>query len=122
MPPQNLPCAELLRGHWDELKAEAAAQHKPVFAVSSLMALSAISRTPDTLLRLARAANKAVWRTRQLFGAPLLAHYSETLRNIRERGYAAYSADEFRPYLLAAACQFSPTNPSWPDRLIKRPR
>jgi hypothetical protein len=119
IPPQNLPSAELLRGHWDELKAEAAAQHKPVFALSSLMALSAISRTPDTLLRLARAANKAVWRTGQLFGGPLLAHYSETLRNIRQRGYAAYWAEEFRPYLRAAAAQFSPAHRSLTDRLMR---
>src|SRR6202158_3012096 len=119
IPPQHLPSAELVRGHWEELKAEAAAQHKPVFALSSLMALSAISRTPDTLLRLARAANKAVWRTGQLFGGPWLAHYSEALRNIRERGYAAYWADEFRPYLRAAADQFLHAHRSWTDRLMK---
>src|ERR1700687_1767865 len=119
IPPQHLPFAELVRGHWEALKAEAAAQHKPVFALSSLMALSAISRTPDTLLRLARAANKAVWRTGQLFGGPWLAHYSETLRNIRERGYAAYWADEFRPYLRAAADQFLHAHRSWTDRLMK---
>jgi len=119
IPPQNLPSIELLRTHWEELKAEAAAQHKPVFAISSLMALSAISRTPDTLLRLARAANKAAKRTGQLFGGPLLAHYSETLRSIRQRGYAAYWADEFRPYLRAAAGQFSPTHRSWTDRLMR---
>jgi hypothetical protein len=118
IPPQNLPPAELLRGHWEELKEEAAAQHKSVFALSSLMALSAISRTPDTLLRLARAANKAAWRTGQLFGGPLLTHYSETLRNIRERGYGAYWADEFRPYLRAAADQFSPAHRSLTDRLM----
>jgi hypothetical protein len=117
IPPQNLPSAELVRGQWDELKAEAAAQQKTVFVVSSLMALSAISRTPDTLVRLARAANKAVWRTGQMFGGPLLAHYSDTLRNIRDRGYAAYWADEFRPYLRAAAGQFSPGHRSLTDRL-----
>jgi len=119
IPPQNLPSADLLRRHWEELKAEAAAQHKPVFALSSLMALSAISRTPDTLLRLARAANKAAWRTGQLFGGPLLEHYSATLRNIQKRGYAAYWADEFRPYLRAAAGQFSPAHRSLTDRLMR---
>lgn len=119
IPPQNLPSIELLRTHWEELKAEAAAQNKPVFAISSLMALSAISRTPDTLLRLALAANKAARRTGQLFGGPLLAHYSETLRSIRQRGYAAYWADEFRPYLRAAAGQFSPAHRSWTDRLMR---
>ncbi len=119
IPPRNLPSPELLRRRWEELQAEAVAQNRSVFAVSSLMALSAISRSPDTLRRLTRAANRAVWRTGQLLGGGLLDHYSQTLRNIRERGYAAYWADEFRPYLRAAAGQFSPDHPSMTDRLLR---
>ncbi|HEV2687932.1 MAG TPA: hypothetical protein VGV35_05235, partial [Bryobacteraceae bacterium] len=120
IPPRNLPSADLVRRHWDELKSEAAAQNRSVFALSSLVAISAISRTPDNLLRLTRAANRAVWRTGQFFGGGLLEHYSQTLRDIRERGYAQYWADEFRPYLRAAAAQFSPKHLSLTDRLLKR--
>jgi len=119
IPPRNLPSADLVRRHWDELKTEAAAQNRSVYALSSLVALSAISRTPDTLLRLTRAANRAVWRTGQLFAGGFLEHYSQTLRDIHEQGYAAYWGQEFRPYLRAAAGQFSPEHPALTDRLLK---
>jgi len=69
-------------------------------------------------LRLTRAANRAVWRTGQLFAGGLLEHYSQTLRDIRERGYAQYWADEFRPYLRAAAGQFSPSHGSLTEKLL----
>jgi len=118
IPPSNLPSPDLVRRYWDELKAEAAAQDRSVFALSSLVALAAISRTPDNLLRLTRAANRAVWRTGQLFAGGLLEHYSQTLHDIRERGYAQYWADEFRPYLRAAAGQFSPSHGSLTEKLL----
>jgi hypothetical protein len=118
IPPRNLPSAELIRRHWDELKLEAATQNRSVFQLSSIMAVSAIARTPETLLRLARAANRAVWRTGQLFAGSVLEHYSHTLRDIRERGYAAYWSEAFRPYLRAAAGQFSPDHSSLTDRLL----
>jgi len=120
IPPRNLPSAEIVRRHWDELKLEAAAQNRSVFQLSSIMAVSAIARTPETLLKLARAANRAVWRTGQLFAGSVLEHYSHTLRDIRERGYAAYWAEAFRPYLRAAAEQFSPGHSSLTDRLLDR--
>ena len=119
IPPRNLPSAELVRRHWDELKLEAAAQNRTVFQLSSIMAVSAITHAPETLLRLARAANRAVWRTGQLFAGSVLEHYSHTLRDIRERGYAAYWAEAFRPYLRAAADQFSPKHRSLTDRFLR---
>ena len=119
IPPRNLPSAQLIRGQWDEFKTEAAAQNQSVFQLSSMMAVAAISRTPQTLLRLARAANRAVWRTGQLFAGPVLNHYSQTLRKIQERGHAAYWADEFRPYLRAAAGQFSPKHRSLTARWLR---
>ena len=61
------------------------------------------SRTPENLLRLGRAANRAVWRTGQMLASGLLDHYSQTLLDIRERGFAAYWAEQFRPYVRAAA-------------------
>ncbi len=119
IPPRNLPSPELVRRHWEELKEEARRQNRSVFALSSLMALAAVSRAPDNLRRLARAANRAVWHTGQMLAEGLLDHYSQTLRDIRERGYAAYWADQFRPYLRAAAGQFSPKHRSLTDRLLR---
>jgi hypothetical protein len=120
IPPRNLPSPELLRRHWDELKREAAVQNRPVFELSSMIAVSAISRVPETLVRLVRAANRAAWRTGQLLAGGLLDHYSQTLREIHERGYAAYWAEQFRPYLRAAAAQFSPKHRSLTGRLLRK--
>jgi hypothetical protein len=119
IPPRNLPSAQLIRRHWDDLKQTAAAQNRSVFELSSVMAIAAVSRAPESLLRLARAANRAVWRTGQLFAAGWFTHYSETLREIGERGYAAYWAEEFRPYLRAAAEQFSPKHRSLTARWLR---
>lgn len=119
IPPRNLPSAELVRRHWEELKFEAAAQNRTVFQLSSMMAVSAVARAPETLLRLGRAANRAVWRTGQLFAGKVLEDYSQTLREIHERGYTAYWGDAFRPYLRAAAGQFSPKHRSLTGRLLR---
>jgi hypothetical protein len=119
IPPRNLPSAQLIRRHWEDLKQTAAAQNRSVFELSSVMAIAAVSRAPESLLRLARAANRAVWRTGQLFAAGWFTHYSETLREIGERGYAAYWAEEFRPYLRAAAEQFSPKHRSLTARWLR---
>ncbi|HMD48493.1 MAG TPA: hypothetical protein VKG79_05320 [Bryobacteraceae bacterium] len=119
IPPRNLPSADRIRAQWEELKREAAAQNRTVFQLSSIIAVAAISRTPETLLRLARAANRAVWRTGQLFGGSVLEHYSQTLREISERGYAAYWSEAFRPYLRAAAGQFSPKHRSLTGRWLR---
>jgi hypothetical protein len=120
IPPRNLPTAGFLREHWDELKAEAAAQNRGVFELSSVMAVSALARVPVTLLRLARATNRAAWRSGQTLGGSVLLHYSQVLSEIHERGYAAYWAEEFRPYLRAAADQFSPRHRSLTTRFINR--
>jgi hypothetical protein len=120
IPPRNLPSAGFLRQHWEELQAEAAVQNRSVFELSSVMAVSAIARVPVTLLRLGRAANRGVWRSGQTLGASVLLHYSQVLAEIHERGYAAYWAEEFQPYLRAAAGQFSPKHRSLTVRWLKK--
>ncbi len=120
IPPRNLPSVGFLGQHWEQLKAEAAEQNRPVFELSSMMAISAIARVPVTLLKLARASNRAVWRSGQTLGASVLLHYSQILGDIHERGYAAYWAQEFQPYLRAAAGQFSPKHRSLTARWLKK--
>jgi hypothetical protein len=83
------------------------------------MAVSAVARAPVTLLRLARAANRGIWRSGQTLGASVLLHYSQVLNEIHERGYAVYWAQEFRPYLRAAAEQFSPKHRSTTVRWLR---
>ena len=67
-----------------------------------------MSRIPENLLWLSRCAKGAARRTGQIFAGVLLDHYSATMQEIRDTGFAAYWAREFRPYLKAAASQFSP--------------
>lgn len=118
IPPRNLPSPELLRRNWDTLKQEAAAQGRSVFQLSSVLALSAVSRLPENVRWLSRCAGLAARRTGQLFAGALLDHYTQTLKDIRETGYLGYWAREFRPYLVAAARQFSPRRGSRTQRAV----
>jgi len=120
IPPRNLPSVESLRRTWDALKAEAAAQNRPVFAVSSLMALGAVARIPENLRWLSRCARGAARRTGQALASALLDHYTETLEEIRRTGFLAYWSREYRPYLIAAAQQFSPRRRGSTHRLLRR--
>ncbi|MBI3698590.1 MAG: hypothetical protein HY238_27585 [Acidobacteria bacterium] len=120
IPPRNLPSPDLLRRNWEELKREAAAQNRSVFELSSLMALAAIGRLPENLRWLSRCARSAARRTGQVFAGALLDHYAATLQEIRETGYLPYWTREFRPYLRAAADQFSPRRSSLTQRLTQR--
>ena len=120
IPTPHLPSGDALRRSWDDLQATAAAQGRPVFQVSTLMALSAVSRIPENLLWLSRCAKGAARRTGQIFAGVLLDHYSETMEEIRRTGYLAYWVREFRPYLKAAASQFSPRRVTLTERMLRR--
>ena len=91
-----------------------------MFQVSTLMALSAVSRIPANLLWLSRCAKGAARRTGQLIAGALLDHYSATLAEIRGAGFVTYWVREFRPYLKAAAAQFSPRRVTLTERMLGR--
>jgi len=117
IPPRSLPSPELVRGQWEELKSSAAAQQRPVFELSSLIALSTVRRVPERLMWLSNCARTATLRTGRFFAEGLLDHYHATLSEIRQTGYIAYWTREFRPYLRAAGQQFSSAHESY--RLFK---
>ena len=52
------------------------------------------------------------------FAGGLLDHYRGTLQEIAKTGYLSYCAREFRPYLQAAARQFSLSHKSLTERLL----
>jgi hypothetical protein len=120
IPAPSLPSPELVKEQWEDLKAEAAGQHRTVLELSSLMALSTVRAMPENLIWLSRCARTATVRTREIFAEGLLDHYRNTLTEIRETGYLAYGAREFRPYLRAAARQFSSSHQSLTERLLLR--
>lgn len=119
IPPRNMPSSDALWNSWASLKAEAAAQGQTVFELSSLLALSSLANAPYTLRKMARAAGKAALSTGQFFASGVLDHYQQKLTEIRSAGYLNYWVQEFRPYLRAAAMQFSPQRKSWTERLLR---
>ena len=122
IPTPHLPPGEALGRSWEELKTTAAAQGRPVFQISTLMALSAVSRIPGNLLWLSRCAKGAARRTGQILAGVLLDHYGATMQEIRSTGYVAYWVREFRPYLKAAASQFSPRRVTLTERMLRGAR
>lgn len=119
IPPHSQPSPDLVRGQWEQLKAGAAAQKRSVFELSSLIALSAVRRVPERLMWLSSCARTATLRTGQFFAEGLLDHYRTTLSEIQQIGFVGYWTREFRPYLRAAAEQFSLSHQSLTERFLQ---
>lgn len=119
IPPRNLPSIDLLDSQWRELRATAEAEKRSVLEVSALLALSAVRRLPENVQWLSRCAGGAARTTGSLLASKLLGHYSDSLREIRNEGYFAYWIREFRPYLQAAAKQFSPERKTLTEKMLE---
>jgi hypothetical protein len=115
----GLPSAAALQKSWDQLRDEAAAQNRPVFELAALMSIASVARVPQNLWWLGRASRIGVQRTGELFGQTLLDHYAEILRDMRAEGLLAWWLREFKPYLSAAAEQFSPRKLSLTQRILQ---
>lgn len=111
----ELPAIDQLSDSWQKLQKQAATQQRSVFEVSTLLALSAISRLP-------KAARLMADKTGGKLARGLLNHYSQSIDEIGSKGFLTYWQDEFRPYLRAAASQFSPEKQSATERLLRARR
>ena len=120
IPPKNAPPLERVERVWEDLRATAKQQGRPVFVVSSLMALSTVAHVPANVVWLSRAARSAARRTGKVLGEAILDHYTDALAEIAQTGFAAYWTREFRPYLRGAAEQFAPGHESLTERLLAR--
>jgi hypothetical protein len=109
--PAGFPTGEAVAGMWSALKAESAHQQKSIFETSSMMAMSAV-----------RATGAGTMHAGQLAATALLDHYRQTLAEMRQLGYAAYASRQLRPYLNAAASQFSPERRTVTERVIEKLR
>ena len=112
------PSAERVSSSWQELKAEAAAQGCSVFELSSLMALAVVKGLPKKAFWLSQCATLAAQKTGSLMANHLLDSYSATLHEVRRSGYLHYWVRELRPYLQAAASNFSPEEVSYTERFV----
>jgi hypothetical protein len=120
IPPRNVPGIERVEGVWDKMKQTAREQDRPIFVVSSLMAISTVAHMPANVVWLSRAARSAARRTGKVLGEALLDHYTDVLTEIQATGFVAYWQREFRPYLRAAAEQFAPGRESSTERLLRK--
>jgi hypothetical protein len=106
IPPGAFPNRETVGELWSQLKAESARQERSVFHTSSLVAVSAV--------------RAGVVRTGEMVGVAMLDHYSRTLAEMRQTGYAAYAARQFGPYVRAAVGQFSPKRRTLTERVLDK--
>ncbi|MBI4902054.1 MAG: hypothetical protein HY820_00360 [Acidobacteria bacterium] len=118
IPPRSIPPVEVLETQWGDLRDTADREKRTVFEVSALVSLSALRDLPQNLLWLSRCAQGAAKTTGNLMASNLLDHYGGAIREIRSQGYFAYWMREFRPYLQAAAKQFSPGRRSLTQKLL----
>jgi hypothetical protein len=115
-----VPDIRILTENWRHLQQEASAQNRSLFEVSSLLALSAVRSLPERVRWLGKASGLAARRGGEVLGANLLGHYDATLKQLRQTGFRSYLAQEMRPYLRAAARQFSPGHVSSTERWLDR--
>jgi hypothetical protein len=120
LPRVSLPSKVRLWSQWRELQSEAAAQHRSVWELSSVMALATLRRLPGNALWLSSATMTGVRRTGAVLGLGLLDHYRSLLKEIRQTGFLRYWLQEFSPYVRGAARQFSPARRSATERLFGR--
>jgi hypothetical protein len=122
IPTASLPSRDTIAAMWTELKAESARQDRSVFETSSMVAVSAVRAFPDRARWFYASARAGAARTGEIVAVALLDHYSQTLAEIRQTGYAAFAARQFRPYLRAAVDQFSPKRSTLTERLLAKLR
>jgi hypothetical protein len=117
---QSFPSAETVTSLWERLRSEAARQEMSVFEASSMMAVSAASSVPEHVRWLSSATTIGVGRAGSVVAGRLLDHYRQTLDEARAVGFTTYANAQLRPYVRAAADQFSPDRRTLTDRLLER--
>lgn len=114
------PAIDSLERQWRDLRATAVEQKRSVFEISSLLALSTVTRLPQHFVWLGRSTRTAARATGQLLSTAILDHYTGTLAEIRKEGLLPWWTREFRPYLAGAARAFHPEKQTLTQRLLRR--
>jgi hypothetical protein len=120
--PAGLPSRDTISQLWARLTTESARQHTSVFETASVMAVSAARSLPGGVRWLSASARVGATRSGQVFAAALLDHYRQTLDEMQRVGYGVYASQQLRPYLRAAASQFSPSRATVTDRVVAKLR
>ena len=120
--PAGLPSRDTISQLWARLTTESARQHTSIFETASVMAVSAARSLPGGVRWLSTSARVGATRGGQIFAEALLDHYRQTLDDMQRVGYGAYASQQLRPYLRAAARQFSPSRATLTDRVVAKLR
>jgi len=120
LPPASLPSRDTINNVWAQLKAESARQDRSIFETSSVMALAAARAIPGSVRWLSASAVVGATRTGQIVAAAMLDHYRQTLGEIQQVGYLAYTNRQFRPYVRAAVDQFSPKRRTLTQHVVEK--
>jgi len=118
--PADVPPAGEIKRRWDEVTHEAARQGRSIFAISSVMALSAVRSLPARARWFSSSTRVGTVTTGRFFYDAILDDYSHTLHDLREAGYANYARRQLSPYLRACVDQFSRQRRSMTERLLQR--
>lgn len=117
-----LPSPDTIRAVWDQLKDESVRQRRSIFETSSMLGLSAVRKLPDNLKWLSASARVGAVKTGEVVATLLVEHYRTTLNEIHQVGYASYAVRQLRPYVRAAAGQFSPKRMTFTERVLAKMR
>jgi hypothetical protein len=118
LPAPQLPTRASVRRVWSDLRAEAVAQERSVFVLSSLLAVDAVGALPQRALILSKSAAIALGHSGTVVADALLAHYRDALKEIRDTGVITYTVRELAPYGRAALAAFRPSRETLTCRLL----
>jgi len=118
--PSRMPGIDAIERRWRDLQATAARENRSPFELSALIAFETLTKLPSGITWLGRSGLVAARTTGGVFAENILEHYSDTLEVIRREGLLRWWMRQFRPYLAAAARQFSPRKTSWTEKFLSR--
>jgi hypothetical protein len=118
LPAPQLPSRSSVARLWEDLRAEAEAQRRSVFEVSSLLALSALGSLPERARVLSKSAAIALRRGGTVVSGALLTHYAQALAEMRRAGFLSYGSRQLAPYARAAAAAFHPERDTLTGKLL----
>jgi hypothetical protein len=114
----QLPKDSEVHSAWSNIRSISNQAKRPVFRVSTAMALSALSAVPPSAQWLSRSAVTAARAAGTVVGRPFLNHYAAASKEIASAGFPNYWTRHSRRYLVTAVRHFLPEQRSWTERAL----
>jgi len=120
LPAPQLPSPSAVTRVWQDLRATAERERRSVFAVSSLLAVAAVSELPERARVLSKGAAVVLRHGGAAVANALLEHYRQSLQQMREVGFLRYGVQQLTPYTNAAIGAFHPARETLTGKLLDR--